>query len=31
VAEGLGAHPALIDIFMRHIAAAMKSRPLDLD
>ncbi|MGD9097864.1 MAG: sirohydrochlorin cobaltochelatase [Desulfobacterales bacterium] len=31
VAEGLGAHPAIIDIFMRHIATAMKSRPLDLD
>ena len=30
VAEGLGAHPAVIEIFMRHIAAAMQSRPLDL-
>ena len=31
VAEGLGAHPAVIEIFMRHITAAMQSRPLNLD
>ncbi len=30
VAEGLGVYPAIIDIFRRHIAAAIKSRPLDL-
>ncbi len=31
VAEGLGAHSAVIEIFLNHIQAAMQSRPLDLD
>ena len=31
VAEGLGAHAAIIDIFVRHTQAALNSRPLRLD
>lgn len=31
VAEGLGAHPAVIDIVVGHIGAALNGRPLKLD
>ncbi len=31
VGEGMGAHPSVIAIFRRHIEAALKSRPLNLD